>query len=142
MKNIFILLFVIVAGCRNNNPSSVKNDQPVSETVVVINKGSVDSAAKKQTQTDTLTKVKSKDTHRLVVLFYSIGSGVETEAINAYEDSIGAYSLEIGKSIDYKRKSWGREGETDVVFTLNELTPVQQQEFVARTKRILSKAKW
>ncbi len=80
--------------------------------------------------------------YRLVVLFFSIGEGAEYPLITAFEDSIGSYSQKIGKNIDYQKKIWGREGETDFCMSLSELTRSEQDEFIDRTKTQLKKARW
>ena len=75
-------------------------------------------------------------------MFYSIGEGIDFNMSNAFEDSIGSYSLKIGKPIDYKKTPWGREGEIDFCLKLNELTPSEQKVFISEIRNQLKKAKW
>jgi hypothetical protein len=62
--------------------------------------------------------------------------------MKAFEDSIGSYSHRLGKNISYQKTPWGREGETDFCLMLNELTPSEQDEFIAMTRTHLKEAKW
>jgi hypothetical protein len=136
MRILFLMTLVVFFSCKNNNPSAQKPEE--SKGVSTTENKNVENTTAVQ------DSVEPADTnvYRLVIMFYSIGNGVETPLINAYEDSIGAYSTEIGKSIDYKRTAWGREGETDIIFRLNELNLAQQQDFIDRTRSILGKGKW
>lgn len=117
-----LIIMVVIGSCKNNTPSAAKTEEVKKDSAMT-------------TQIDT-------SIYRLAVLFYSIGEGVESEYINALKDSINGYSTEVGKPIDYKLAHWGREGETDFIFRLDELNPSQQVDFVTRTKSMLKKAKW
>ena len=130
---IFALVTLIMISCKNNNPSSVvkkneKVDATISENIKVG---------------DSLTENKIDTNNcRFVISFYSIGQGSEYLLINAFEDSIGSYSLKFGKNIDYKKTSWGREGEIDFCLKLNELSQEDQKEFISLTRSQLKVAKW
>ena len=132
---IFALVTLIMISCKNNNPSSAakQNEKTADSIVENVNIKSVDSA--KENVIDT-------NNNRLVIMFYSIGQGSEYVLSNAFEDSIGSYSLKFGKNIDYKKTLWGREGEIDFCLKLNELTTSEQAEFIALTRAQLKSAKW
>jgi len=125
---IFFTLFFCMA-CKNNSPVNSVND-PLKENP------SEDSLA--------AAPILKKDSgsYRLVIMFYSIGSGIETPLMKAFEDSIAVYSERVKKNIDYKKTPWGREGETDFCLMLNELTPAEQVDFVSSTREQLKNAKW
>ena len=127
-KYVLILVFGFFA-CKSNQ--TTKSEGSLATAPVVTTNSTTDTAA-----VDTSGRV------RLVVSFYSIGSGVEFALVNAYEDSIGAYAGRLGKTIDYKKAHWGREGETEFCLKLKELNPSQQTDFVLYTKDVLKKAKW
>ena len=82
------------------------------------------------------------DTSRFIVSFYSIGAGTEGEQIGKFETFIEDFKKEKGKTVSYDKVHWGREGEADYCFPLTELTAQDQDDFIERTKDVLSKAKW
>ena len=124
MKLIFPVVFaLILITCKNNNPSFASTHEEKRTDSILQNKNDTNSC-------------------RLVIMFYSIGEGIDFPISNAFEDSIGSYSLKIGKTIDYKKTHWGREGETDFCLKLNELTQPEQLDFISKTKSQLKKAKW
>ena len=100
----------------------------------------IDSSA--QTKNGSMTDSTKEENYRLIVSFYSIGSGAEHDFIEKFEVSIGDFSQEVHKNIDYEKASWGREGETDFCLRLSELNPSQQNTMIARTQEILKSAKW
>jgi hypothetical protein len=72
--------------------------------------------------------------HRLSVSFISIGSGVSRDGLSKLEQY-----LDEQEKIDKVRlarvyKSWGREGEIDVLFSLDELSAARQSEFIRDLK--------
>lgn len=134
MKLIFpLIVALIMISCKNNNPSSVvkKNENVADSITENIKVG--DSLIENKIDTNNC---------RFVISFYSIGQGSEYLISNAFEDSIGSYSLKFGKNIDYKKTSWGREGEIDFCLKLNELSPEEQKEFISMTRSQLKIAKW
>ncbi len=136
-QSLLIASLIVIAACKNH-----KETTKAPET----------SAAKVETETTTppVTKAtepapvdsSNADNYRLTVVFFSIGMGTDGPNLLKFEESIGKYAGEIGKTIDYERTNWGREGETDFCLRLNELNASQQAEFVARTKELLKTAKW
>jgi len=129
MKIIITLLFALsLITCKNNKEASASKSESKEE---------------KKTETSaTPAGDVIAEKYRLVVLFFSIGEGAEYPLIIAFEDSIGSYAQKIGKTIDYMKKGWGREGETDFCLSLKELTKSEQDEFIDMTKTQLKKAKW
>lgn len=125
MKFIFpLVIAIIMISCKNNKSAT---------TSMTKNEEVIDSIPE--------IKIDSND-YRLVLVFYSIGEGSEFPIFNAFEDSIGSYSQKTGKTIDYRKTSWGREGETDFCLKLNELNKTEQEDFISKTRLQLKKAKW
>ncbi len=118
-----IVISLLIISCKTNSPSS--SEKKLEEKIDSISENKIDT-----------------NNCRLVILFYSIGNGTEFSISNAFEDSIGSYSLKIGKTIDYKKTAWGPEGETDFCLKLNELTPVERLEFISMARSQLKIAKW
>lgn len=145
MKLITILLTLTILSCKNNTPANqTKQADKQPETVKTDNNIVADTLQKQVDETKDKPVPQKADSglYRIVVMFYSIGEGVESEFVNAFEDSISAFSARIGKNIDYERTSWGREGETDFCMQLFELSEVEKSQFIAQTKSQLKKAKW
>lgn len=81
------------------------------------------------------------DSMRLVVYFFSVASGSDYEHIVKLEDYIGEYAHKHNKKvIDYQKKAWGREGETDFCLKLEELSPSEQESFILGVRDVLSTA--
>ena len=145
MKLTTILLTLSILSCKNNTPTNqTKQAEKQTETVKIENTSVADTVQRKvlETKGDPAPQKSAAGNYKLVVMFYSIGEGVESEFVLAFEDSISAFSARIGKNIDYERTPWGREGEIDFCLQLNELSEVEKSLFISQTKSQLKKAKW
>jgi len=153
MKYLLLLPLVILFSCKNNKPAA--NEQAKTETVSKDEqkqkekemegaiRDSTDIAKEKaKIEKENGGNTSSDSLFRLVILFASPGSGAEYLLMNEYIDSIGVYGENHGTSVGYKRIPWGREGETDIVMQLKELSPAQQADFIVMTRRVLSKGKF
>lgn len=143
-----LLVLMTVLSCKNNSTSKSGKEESNKETVnsqTPVKQETKPVSVKADEQypdtNETRTYVDS-GLSRLVISFYSIGEGSEFQLITQYEDSVGSFSTRIGKNFDYKRLSWGREGETDFCFPLVELSASEQASFVNMTRSVLKKAKW
>lgn len=130
MKILILSLVIAFFSCKNN--AKVSNSSP-------------DENSRESTLDSMKTSVKNEAdsaNYRLVIMFYSIGEGIENEYITAFEDSISGFSSRIGKNINFEKMSWGREGETDYCFQLRELTDSEKMDFIDQTRLLFKKAKW
>jgi hypothetical protein len=75
-------------------------------------------------------RILQQNTHRLVVSFISIGEGTMPEAKGMLDNYISAFENRNKVHVVYAVKHWGREGESDQLFSLEGLTAAQQQDFV------------
>ena len=71
---------------------------------------------------------------RLVVSLISIGEGTDPEGMRLIERYVEDFGKLSGKSLSYVLIPWGREGEVDCCFALNELTPALQAQFIEGLK--------
>lgn len=71
---------------------------------------------------------------RLVVSFISIGQGTDPEAAGLLANALAEFKSQKGKRPAYIMIPWGREGEVDCCFILNELAPAEQREFIGFLK--------
>ena len=116
MKNL-ISLFIIVAMIACN---STKN---------ATDKNAIQSTSQNTSKTDSLC--------HLSVSFISIGSGTDKKARQEYDQYIIQYEQKNKIKLNYEIIPWGREGENDYCFKLNELNKQQQDQFITETKEIL-----
>jgi len=76
------------------------------------------------------------DKYRLVVSFYSIGEGIDSKN----KENFDVFLKNRSQKIIFEQTPWGREGEVDYCFKLNELTSPEQTDFVKKAKEILGKS--
>lgn len=77
-------------------------------------------------------------TRRLVVSFYSICCGIDTQAKERLDKFIAAYEQAQGKRLAKQTGYWGKEGEMDYCFQLAELTVRERSGFIAKVRRLLT----
>jgi len=78
------------------------------------------------------------DYFSLVVVFISKGEGTDPEARSVLEGFLSNYSHVSGKRPAYVMIPWGREGEVDCCFNLNELDVKEQGAFIESLKKAMS----
>lgn len=76
-------------------------------------------------------------TSRFIVSFISIGEGTDYEAKKQFKQFVETYNLNNKTEITYSVSSWGREGEIDYCFTMEELASDQQIIFIQELKEAL-----
>lgn len=140
MKYSLLIIFIAFLACKNNKPVTQQTETKDKPEMV---SNSTDNTQKQPAvPIETIPPpAKTDTTTRLVLFFYSVASGIEFDLMNEMIDSVGTYSKNLGKTIEYKKIPWGREGETDVTFKLKELTPAEQSDFVTMIRRVLKKGK-
>ncbi len=67
---------------------------------------------------------------RLNVSFFSIGTGTDAEARPMLDKYVQQFMDATSKRIVYDAIPWGREGEMDMCFTLDNLSPEEQTRFI------------
>ncbi|MEO0312272.1 MAG: hypothetical protein RIQ89_1929 [Bacteroidota bacterium] len=88
-----------------------------------------------------INKTAEGDTiYLLQISFYSIGAGTDLGAITAVDELIKTSSKRYGAQINCIKKPWGREGEVDYCFLLNELTTDLQPIFIKDAKQATSQS--
>lgn len=107
---------MLLSACKASKPATVV------ETVAVPEANSADNV------------------YRLIVSFYSIGTGVNSAAVQQLEAFVKKYETKNKVSVPYTPVRWGREGEVDYCFMLSEMSAPQQIAFIAETKALLKGA--
>lgn len=77
----------------------------------------------------------SDNIYRLIVSFISIGEGTDRNGKAKLDAVLESWKQKTGKLITYEPISWGREGETDFCFKINELSAQEQELFAADMKK-------
>jgi hypothetical protein len=146
-----IIATAILFSCKNNNQvavnsgSSGNTGNTSGTSAPALSPDTTTTSTVKNDvlkKTDSTTTIADAELCRLMISFFSIGSGSEYKLIAELEDTIASYSDRTGKKIDFVVTPWGREGEKDFSFKLKELTREEQADFINRVKQITQKGKW
>lgn len=71
---------------------------------------------------------------RFIVSFYSPGNGIDRKMKQRYEE----FLANNYPKVIYEKINWGKEGEIDFCFMLNEFDEEKKKEFLESSKEILS----
>ena len=82
------------------------------------------------------TAISSSTMSRLVVSFISKGAGIDLKS----QENIQSYIDKHRKKPVFEERRWGREGEVDYVFKLNELNADEQKVFIEEVKKLIVNA--
>lgn len=98
--------------------------------------------SKKVAQTTPVSKIEETDSskYRFGISFYSIGTGIDAAARQQMMDYIRQFEQREGVTLTYEKYAWGKEGEQDYCFRLNELTTAKQEYFISQMKETLKKS--
>lgn len=97
---------------------------------------------KKSTPSNPSGSFITKDSlYRFSVSFISIGSGIDHKAKKQFTEFITQFNSNNKVIIEPEVVAWGREGETDYCFKLNEVKAAQQIKFIEETKELLKSSK-
>ena len=139
MRKYFLIPFIVLFGScttaeKAGQSSEAKtNDENSSETksgIISENNSSKDDVKKK-------SELNEKNTYRLVVSFYSTGSGSDSKSIDMFENFLADYSVQHNLRLAFDKTPWGREGEVDYCVRLDNLNFEAQKNFVLQTREIL-----
>ena len=78
----------------------------------------------------------SPDTYRLIVSFISKGQGVDKTTFNAFESLIVTFNEKNNVKLVYDKYTWGKEGEFDCCFKMNDVKKGKQEDFVTAVKNV------
>ena len=79
----------------------------------------------------------SKNNYSLIVSFYSPGNGIDGKVKKEYT----VFLTNSYPKVVYEEAKWGKEGEIDFCFQLDELTESQKEQFIKESLELLSKSK-
>lgn len=88
-------------------------------------------------QTDSTEITEPKIKARLVVSFNSICCGIDKKINNEFLNLVNNYP----KKAEYKVYYWGREGEMDYCFGLQDFSARDQKKFIKKVKKTVGKSR-
>lgn len=149
MKSTILPIIIAVnlfGACKSHKETATAT----SPTVVASETTKATTAAEPSTEIKTEVKTVestvqdsvAENMYRLTVSFYSTASGAEAPMMRKLEDFVGEYAEKNKTNVDYEKSHWGREGESDYCFKLNELSSDQQKDFIIQVRDVLKEAKW
>lgn len=83
------------------------------------------------------TSTPSDGTSRLIVSFFSPGNGID----KAMQSQFSNFLSSSYAGLKFESVKWGREGEVDYCFVLNELSTEEQEAFIKECRLLLSSSK-
>jgi len=141
---LIIVLSIIVVSCGSSKNSATAEQppppSPASESNApatstgTTSTNSTQPASTQNSESGQQAQKQSAVKYRLIITFISIGEGIDAKAREMMDANISKYESKSGKKIAFEAVPWGREGETDFCFLLNELSP-EDQAALARDMR-------
>ena len=120
------------SGSEKSETTSTKNNSSTA-TSPSSSEGSGSTMNMPQSTPKSLTREEAKSApefFRLMATFISIGAGTDPDAKVLLDNYIADYKVRTGKMPTYVMIPWGREGEVDCCFKLDELSTAEQSEFI------------
>ena len=132
------LLIISLAGSVACKSSKQKNSAPAQtstenkSTTVVDKVEKVDTAA--------ASSVPEPSTYGFTVSFYSTGGGTDSKMIERFNAFVASYEKEKNVTLEHETNGWGREGEVDYCFKLDELSEKERNDFSQQAMKLLSES--
>lgn len=133
----FISLALAVSACKSSKDSGESTTNSETETM----EATPSNTGKPLVSMEIWTREQAQagpDTFRLVVSFISFGAGTDPESKAILESYIYDYKLKNNKVVTYYMIPWGREGEVDCCFPLDELNASEQNNFIEGLKKVIA----
>ena len=140
MRTLKIIGFVVLAMSLNACKSSKNSSDDANKSETEIVEPTPSNPTRPLVSMEVWTReqaIAGPDTFRLVVSFISIGAGTDPEAKAILEAYVYDYKLKNNKVVSYYMIPWGREGEVDCCFPLDELNASEQNNFIDGLKKVI-----
>lgn len=140
MRTINIIAFTVLAISLSACKSSKDSGENAEKKETEIAEPTPSNPTRPLVSMEVWTREQAKlgpDTFRLVVSFISIGAGTDPEAKSILEAYIYDYKLKNNKVVSYFMIPWGREGEVDCCFPLDELNASEQNNFIEGLNKVI-----
>jgi hypothetical protein len=132
----FTVLAIFLSACKSSKDSGENAEK--AETKIV--EPTPSNPSKPLVSMEVWTREQAKlgpDTFRLVVSFISFGAGTDPDAKALLEAYVYDYKLKNDKVVSYFMIPWGREGEVDCCFPLDELNASEQKNFIEGLSKVI-----
>ena len=83
----------------------------------------------------------ASDEYRIIFSFISYGGGTDFKVIEEFKKYIDDYNTKHKMQADPEIVTWGREGEVDYCFKMDNMTKAEQDNFLTGAAKILTKTK-
>lgn len=84
----------------------------------------------------TKTEQTTDSTYRFIVSFISKGAGIDSKSNDAIASYITTFNNQNDATVKYDKINWGKEGEMDYCFKLDELKSNKQVDFIKGFKNV------
>jgi hypothetical protein len=84
---------------------------------------------------------KNSSIYRFTISFFSKGGGTDRKARSEFESFLENFNKKNEVNLQYIKTSWGREGEVDYCFQLEELKKKKQIIFIKECEDLLKDSK-
>lgn len=125
-----------LAGCGSTKDATTDDQQSASANpaadnaeqapVAASSAGSTTTSQNQMTEANSTQQKQAVVKYRLIISFISIGEGTDPVAREKMEGILSKWEMKAGKKIQMESFPWGREGEVDFCFLLNELSAPDQ----------------
>lgn len=87
--------------------------------------------------TSTTKADKNPDQYDIVISFASKGEGIDREIRQKLDETVSKFEKENNTVIKLEKYGWGREGEVDYLFKLENLSTKQKKDLKAKVKAVI-----
>ena len=131
---------LIWVGCKNKQVVAEEKQPTEVIAEVPVKKEPIGTPKETVMQVTDSREDNVPSSYSLVVSFYSIGSGIDYNKAQEYDNYLKDFQEQFGDYFSFDRVPWGREGELDYCIQFPTLNKEKAREFVNHTKDLLSNA--
>ncbi|MFN0189568.1 MAG: hypothetical protein ACKVQV_12780 [Bacteroidia bacterium] len=140
MRTTYIIAFAALTISLSACKSSKDSGENAEKTETQVTDPTPSNPSRPLVSMEVWTREQAKlgpDTFRLVVSFISFGAGTDPDARALLEAYVYDYKLKNDKVVSYFMIPWGREGEVDCCFPLEELNASEQKNFIVGLNKVI-----
>lgn len=93
--------------------------------------------AEKIESSSTNNKKNETGVYDIIVSFASMGAGIKRDIRKKLDDAITSFNQDNNVTINVEKYGWGREGEVDYLFNLENLSTKQKKALKAKVKAVI-----
>jgi hypothetical protein len=119
--------------CACNNSKKVPKEKNADDN----NHKVINSSDEHPESDSSYTILPHSDSSDLVITFSSRGEGINGKTVETLHSLINEFEFKYDVTIEFKIRNWGREGEKDYCFRLNNLNRKMKELFISEVKGLL-----